>query len=274
MPWFPDFAGAVELARRETRAAGRADPVGQYVASLTRGDARTVEDAWPRDVVVYDPKAGEVRGHKRLRQFAKDSQALLAERHARIETRASTVAGHRAVVELLVRISHDAGEAMWPVAIVAESPDDRSVAFRSYFSRTVIDGRPHLRPSILPSIRPSGAVRPDEMVGRHQAALAAGDVEAVVSTFSSDGYYRDPLGTQHRGANDLRACFRACLRDGGIELRPCAVTDDGARCAVEYNCVRWGGQVLPPQAGIAVYERAADGLLAAVRVYDDVRVTG
>jgi hypothetical protein len=29
MPWFPDFANAAELARRQTRAARQADPVTQ-----------------------------------------------------------------------------------------------------------------------------------------------------------------------------------------------------------------------------------------------------
>jgi hypothetical protein len=48
------------------------------------------------------------------------------------------------------------------------------------------------------------------------------------------------------------------------------VTDDGVRCAVEFNWLRWGSHDLPPQAGIAVYERGQDGLLAAVRVYDDI----
>jgi hypothetical protein len=48
------------------------------------------------------------------------------------------------------------------------------------------------------------------------------------------------------------------------------VTDDGVRCALEYNCVRWGSYDMPPQAGIGVYERGPDGLLAAARVYDDV----
>jgi hypothetical protein len=48
------------------------------------------------------------------------------------------------------------------------------------------------------------------------------------------------------------------------------VTDDGVRCALEYNCVRWAGRDLAPQAGICVHERGADGLLAGVRVYDDV----
>ena len=48
------------------------------------------------------------------------------------------------------------------------------------------------------------------------------------------------------------------------------LTDDGVRCVVEYNCVRWGHQDLPPQAGLGVFERSPDGRLAAVRVYDDV----
>jgi hypothetical protein len=42
------------------------------------------------------------------------------------------------------------------------------------------------------------------------------------------------------------------------------------RCALEYNCVRWGSHDLPPQAGIGVYERGPDGRLAAARVYDDI----
>ena len=57
MPWFPDFVGAVELARRQTRAAGQADPVGQYFIALNEGDSHALETAWPGEVVVYDPRA-------------------------------------------------------------------------------------------------------------------------------------------------------------------------------------------------------------------------
>jgi hypothetical protein len=53
-------------------------------------------------------------------------------------------------------------------------------------------------------------------------------------------------------------------------MQPCVVTDDGVRCAVEYNCVRWGSHDVPPQAGIAIYERGPDGRLVAARVYDDI----
>jgi hypothetical protein len=48
------------------------------------------------------------------------------------------------------------------------------------------------------------------------------------------------------------------------------MTDDGVRCAVEYNCVGWGDHELPAQAGLGVYERGPSGLLAAVRLYDDI----
>ena len=50
-------------------------------------------------------------------------------------------------------------------------------------------------------------------------------------------------------------CFSA---GGGIALQNCAVTDDRGRCALEYNCVRWGSHDLQPQAGIGVYERGPD----------------
>ncbi len=269
MPWFPDFANAVELARRQTRAAGQADPVAQYFAALNKGDTHALETVWPGEVVIYDPRAGEIRGHKQLRRFVRQNQSWLTERHARIETVAATYADGRAVVEMLAHLAGDAGELAWPIAVVAESPDDDSVVFRTYCSQWPVEGRRELRPAIL---KP-GPVRPGDVVGRYQAALAAGDAEAIVNAFEPDGYYREPIGPHysHRGTGALRAFFTSYVSAGGIGLQPCAVTDDGVRCALEFNCVRWGSHDLPPQAGIGVYERGPDGLLAAARVYDDIQ---
>jgi ketosteroid isomerase-like protein len=269
MPWFPDFASAVELARQQTRAAGQADPVGQYFAALNRGDSRVLETAWPGEVVVYDPRAGEIRGHRQLRRFVSKNKSWLAQHRTRVETVASTYADGRAVVEFLGHLVGDDGELAWPVAVVAESPDDLSVIFRTYCSQWPVDGRRHIRPPIL---KP-GDGRPGDVVGRYQAALEAGDAEAIVSTFTPDGYYREPTGPHatHRGAAELRSFFTTGFSaGGGIGLQPCMVTDDGVRCALEYNCVRWGSHDLPSQAGLGVYERDPDGLLAAVRVYHDV----
>ena len=270
MPWFPDFANAIELARRDARAAGQADPVGQYFTALNNGNARPLEDVWPGEVVVYDPRAGEVRGHRQLRRFVRQNREMLAERHTRIQTVATTCVRGRAVVELLAHLDTDSErDVAWPVAVVAESPDDRSIVFRTYCSQWPVDGQRHLRPPILET----GAAVPDDVVGRFQAALAAGDTEAVVNTFAADGYLREPIGRHntHGGVGELRSLFTKWFSEGGdIGLQPCAVTDDGLRCAVEYNCVNWGSHDLPPQAGIGVYERGPDGLLAAVRVYDDI----
>jgi hypothetical protein len=269
MPWFPDFASAVELARRQTRAAGLADPVGEYFTALNQGDAHALETVWPGEVVIYDPRAGEVRGHREVRRFISRNRSWLAGLHARTERVAATSAGGRAVVELLAHLDHGGGELVWPVAVVAESPDDMSVVFRTYCSQWPVDERRHIRPPIL---KP-GHAHPGDVVGRYQAALAAGDTEAVVSAFEPDGYFRGPFGPRytHRGTAELRSFYTTCFSaGGGIGLQHCAVTDDGVRCALEYNCVRWGCHELAPQAGLGVYERGPDGLLAAARVYDDI----
>ncbi len=269
MPWFPDFVSAAELARRQRRAAGQADPVAQYLTALNEDDAHLLEDAWPGTVVIYDPRAGEVRGHRQVRRFVSRNLSWLASLRARTETVARTVADGRAVVELLAHLDHRGQELAWPVAVVAESPDASSVVFRTYCSQWPVDERHHLRPPILQP----GHAHPGDVVGRYQAGLAAGDAEAVVSTFAPDGYFRGPSGPHHahRGTDELRSFFTRCFSaGGGIGLQDCAVTDDGVRCALEYNCVHWGSHNLPPQAGLGVYERGPDGLLAAARVYDDV----
>src|SRR5438552_13389960 len=161
MPWFPDFVSAVELARKQTRAAGHADPVGQYFSALNSGDTHVLETAWPGEVVVYDPRAGEVRGHRELRHFVSRNQAWLAKHHARIETVASMSSGGRAVVELLAHLDGGGQQLARPVAVVAESPDELSIVFRTYCSQWPVDGRRHLRPPVL---KP-GDARPGDVVG-------------------------------------------------------------------------------------------------------------
>jgi SnoaL-like domain len=118
----------------------------------------------------------------------------------------------------------------------------------------------------------AGPIHPADVVGRYQDALEAGEAEAIVATFEPDGYYREPASAlrTYRGARELGPFFARRFSAGGIGLEHCAVTDDGVRCALEYNCVRWGGHDLTPQAGMAVYERSPAGLLSAARVYDDV----
>jgi hypothetical protein len=66
---------------------------------------------------------------------------------------------------------------------------------------------------------------------------------SAATRFASDGYCRAPIGPDytHSGTRGLRSFFTRCFSaGGGIGLQHCAVTDDGVRCALECNCVRWG----------------------------------
>jgi hypothetical protein len=127
-----------------------------------------------------------------------------------------------------------------------------------------------LRAPLLPAV--PGLVLPD-VIARYQAALARGDLNAILAQFEPEGLAREPSGGPHcyRGAERLRHFYgRLFANGGGIPLQHCSVTDDGVHCAVEYIVTDWGCTTLPPQAGVAVYERGASGLLAAARIYDDV----
>ena len=194
MPWFPDFANAVELARRQSRAAGLTDPVMAYFVAINRGDEGELE-CWPGEWSCTIP-VWRNPWHRILR-FVRRNQSWLAERHARIETVAATVVGSRAVVELLAHLDGDVATWAWPVAVVAESPDDQSVVFRTYCSQWPVDGQRHLRPPILGT----GDAHPGDVVGRYQVAVDQGDAEAIVGTFTPDGYLREPVGPHntHRG---------------------------------------------------------------------------
>ncbi len=95
------------------------------------------------------------------------------------------------------------------------------------------------------------------MVGRHQYAWPTGDFDATVGTFElvTATYARPPTCGWSAAARPTALVLRSTRfrKAGGIALEQCTVTDDSVRCAREYNCVRWGGHQVTPQAGIAVY---------------------
>ena len=156
----------------------------------------------------------------------------MAEHHVRNDIVASTRVGSRAVVELLAQVDTGGEELAWPVAVVAESQDDRSMVFRTYCSQWPVDGRRHLRPPIHGPV----TTAPADVVDRYHRALDDGDAEAIVRTFEADGYLRAFVGpgSAHRGYAELRSHFARVFSEGGD------------------------------------YERGPDGLLAAARIYDDV----
>ena len=166
MPWFPEFASAAQLAREEVRADGLADPVGEFLAALREGDPRILETVWPGEIVIYDPRAGEVRGHKQVREFIRRNLSWLAGLHARAETVAATRSAGRAVVELLARLDHER-----PGAGVAGGG-------RGRVRRRPVGGLPHL----LQPVAGRRAAAPQAARPRARCSVPARSGRAMSST--------------------------------------------------------------------------------------------
>ena len=219
-----------------------------------------------------DPRVGHVEGARALRALASGTADWLRERDAVVENVALTRTRTRTVEEVVLHLLSE-GEARveLPVAVVADRNPDRTLkTIRVYHSLWPLTGGHRVREPLLP--RDPNIVVPD-VVGEYQRALAAGDLEGVLATYEEDAYAREPSGGEYvyRGKEKLREFYSALFANGGgIPLEHCTITDDGVRCAVEYNGVRWGITEIPPQAGVAVYERGESGRLAGGRIYDDV----
>ncbi len=272
MPWMPEvFTAPIAEARREQYAAGANDTVPYYEGIMANQPEALVR-SFAGEPRVNDPRVGHVGGARELHAFVNGTAAWLREREAVVENVTLTLTPTRTVEEVVLHLLSDQGVRVeLPVAVVSDRNPDRMLkAIRVYHSVWPLTGRHTLRPPLLPE---DPSLHAKGTPGDYQRALAEGDLEGIVSTFEPDGYAREPSGGAylHRGVEALRELYMYLFANGGgIPLEHCTLTDDGVRSAIEYNCVRWGVTDIPPQAGVAVYERGSSGLLSAARIYDDL----
>lgn len=263
----------------------------RYVSLLAAGDVAGVVDCFETTPHLDVPRAGHLYGEDQVAGYVAQQGEWLAERKARVEVVAETINDNRTVSEFLLHLEIDGVTTALPVAVVGERVGGRPrclvntglvppvlereeastsvMHLRVYFSTWPLTGSHEQRAALL--YEHEGLVIPD-VVGEYQAALAAGDVDAVVASFEEDGYAREPSGAgfAHHGHEALRELYGHFFsHGGGIPLEHCTLTDDGTRSAIEYNVVRWGKTELPREPGVAVYERGRTGRLAAARIYDD-----
>ena len=272
MPWMPEvFTAPLAVARREEDAERANDAIAYYEGIMAEEPEALVR-SFAGEPRLNDPRVGHVEGARALRALASGTADWLRERDAVVENVALTRTRTRTVEEVVLHLLSE-GEARveLPVAVVADRNPDRTLkTIRVYHSLWPLTGGHRVRGPLLP--RDPNIVVPD-VVGEYQRALAAGDLEGVLATYEEDAYAREPSGGEYvyRGKEKLREFYSALFANGGgIPLEHCTITDDGVRCAVEYNGVRWGITEIPPQAGVAVYERGESGRLAGGRIYDDV----
>ncbi|WP_037617820.1 nuclear transport factor 2 family protein [Streptomyces aureus] len=252
MVWIPQISDLVD----RLGAAGLADALRDPAAATV-------------PVALDDPEAGRISGVGVLEAWLAVQDTFRAERKAEIEEVATTFGEERAVGEWVVHLEGEDGARVGlPVAAAVDLASPLPV--RIHHSRLPLGGRHVVRRPMVP---PDPSARASDVVGAYLAALAAGDTAAVVAAFAPDGSFRGPSADAHphTGTGELTALYDAFFAaGGGIPLTLCTLTEDGTRSAFEYVLDRWGGTGLPPQPGLAVCVRGADGLIASARVYDDV----
>ncbi|HXD59436.1 MAG TPA: nuclear transport factor 2 family protein [Thermoleophilaceae bacterium] len=267
MPWAPELFSAPALERIQEKWQQELVTVPFFDGLLT-DEVDALVGSFDGEPELYDPVRGRVRGTRAFEAFVAETKEWLSRNNASIEDVERVVEDRYGFAEVVLHLD-DAVDL--PVAIVNDRrPDGRIGELRMYYSTWPLIGR-HTNRS--PLLQPDPDLREADVVGEYQQALAAGDVDAIVAAFEPDGYAREPAGGAyvHKGAGALRDFYELLFSNGGgIPLEHCTVIDNGRACALEYNVVRWGETELPPQAGVAVYERGQSGRLAAARVYDDV----
>jgi hypothetical protein len=219
---------------------------------------------------VDDPIFGRAHGDPALPRHLGEASAWLSKHGATFEKHSFTMGSDRDVTEGVLGLTFDGRSASVPVAIVAERRRDREIEMRLYYSTKPINGTRAIRSPLLPQDDEVGVPPPVEA---HLRALARGDVAGLVASFEQGATLRDAQGETHlKDRGQIESFYKALFggRGAGVDLLKGARADDGRTCALEYTVVRVRGRDVPPQAGLAVYERGESGLLRAVRLYEDV----
>jgi hypothetical protein len=244
--------------------------VTRYVPLLIAGDEVGLRALFRGAPRVNDPFLGWIED-ARFDQFVQNSRQGLADRNATVEHVSTTATTEGATEECVLRLERHGSTIILPVAIASHTgPDAQLESIRIYHSMWPLVGFHLVRAPILPT--DSALVLPD-VVGRYHDCLARGDAAGIVQQFAPSGGLREAGGSAevHRGPASLLRFFTVLFANGGgLGVENCAIADEGASCALEYVVTTWGKASLPYQAAAAVYERADTGLLAEVRMYDDV----
>ena len=245
-------------------------PVARYIPLLIAGDEDGLRDLFRGPPRINDPHVGWVQ-ESRFDEFVANSHQGLRERGASVEHVTTTASGRGATEECVLHLVRFGNAVSLPIAIVSDtSPDTRLESIRVYHSMWPLVRFHLVRTPVVPVL--AAFVLPD-VVGRYHDCLARGDLSGILEQFAPGGELHEPGGALqvHRGATQLRRFFTILFSNGGgLGLEQCTIANEGASCALEYVVTSWGRSAVTHQAAAAVYERADTGLLAGVRMYDDI----
>ena len=254
-----------------------------YMLALVSAQADQLVRRLGDRATVDDPIFGRTTGMPALARYLDEVADWLRKHDGAFDKVAFVTGSDRDVTEGTLALTFEGRRVKVPLAVVAQRRPEREVEVRLYYSTRPIKGTRAVRSPLLPQ---DDEVAVPVQVAAQLDALSRADIGAILASFEEGATLRDAAGETHMKSGDggpLRAYYeklcavtagadaaRTAARGAGIEVLKGARADDGRICALEYTVVRVRGKNVPPQAGLAVYERGETGLLRAVRIYEDV----
>ena len=272
MAWLPEDLLSNEPAPTWAREAGRTVP---FYTGILDVPPDTLLASWSAEPRVDDPRAGVVTGAQAFLEYVVGTREWLALGDAAVRQVSLLRTAVRSVEEVVLHLFVGGERQDLPVAVVAEwDAEHRLTSIRIYHSLwPLFPNQPVHSPLIGAH---DGLVLPRQ-VQLNQDARAAADLDALLETYEDDAVVhgagagagdRGHNGTEvYRGREELRRLFSAPTVAGTRPtVRICTATDDGRRCAVEYQVTHFS-EPQPDQVGITVYECGASGRIRSERSY-------
>lgn len=240
-----------------------------YFPAILDGAREALSKRLGARATLDDPVLGRAAGMPALEQHLQKTEEWLNARKAKYLKGAFSTGIDRDVAEGILSLSHEGAILELPVAVVAERRKSREVELRVYHSRRLL-GQAEPRARLVPTV---ADLTLPKLVNDNLDALRAGAVDAALETFESDGHLVDGAGRVHaKGDGTLRSALARMVGAGqspGFDVQRGGYADGGRTCALEYTLVRLAGKDVPPSGGLAIYERGDNGLIRALRFYDD-----
>ena len=180
MPWVPELfsAPAVETLL-ERRRVERLTTV-PYFDGIVAGEPEALVESFVGEPELYHPVRGRIKGRQAFVDYVVETSTWLRDRNVTVEDVRHFVTDEHGFEEVLLRLDADDGRRVeLPIAIIGDGKSEgRLGELRMYFSTWGMTGRHAVR---SPLLQLDQSVRESDIVDEYQQALAAGDVDAIVS---------------------------------------------------------------------------------------------
>ncbi len=248
-----------------------------YVDNLLMGDAGSLAAMVGPAGKIEDYRFGRIEGAAGCAEFAPAFRDWLRDcTIEKISHLRTTATPSRVISEDIVFLKTSSGESLeWPIATVAcaaAAPD--SCDFFVYYTMWLLKKAHTKRPVIFDE--PQIDTRPSELLQDYHRCLTTGDLDGLHAVLAQDIYLRQPSGPPYVswGVSGVIEYFKGLFANGAPLMRSERITSDGRCTFLEFTVVGWDGTEWPEedhQAGAGIWEVNNDGLMAAIRVYDDVQ---